>query len=167
MSLFPTHSFTGCRIIADSSFLQHMKNVPLPSDLWFQRRNALSFWIGVNLSFLSGCSQDFYLCFQFSEVWLVKISLGFLCLKFAQLLESFRFMSFTKFGKLQSLFLSIQVSLWDHINGGSFVSAPQVHEALLICFLAVFPLQCSDWINSVDLASSSLILSSVISTLTI
>lgn len=51
-----------------------------------------------------------------------------------------KFMSFIKFGKLQSLFLSTAVTLWDLINHGSFVFVPQVHEALSHLFFGSFPL---------------------------
>lgn len=44
---------------------------------------------------------------------------------------------------------------------GYFVTVLQICKALLIFFLSMFSLCCSDWANSIDLSSSLLIISSV------
>lgn len=103
---------------------------------------------------------------------LAWVYLGLSCLEFSQILKFVGSCLFAKFGKFfihyvfeyvfsSALFLfSFQDSV--DMNGSSFVIVTKVPEALFT-FFSLFFFCCSDWVISIVLSSSSLILPSVCS----
>lgn len=95
---------------------------------------------------------------------------GFVLLGFTQFLEVCGFISFAIFGKLSTIISlnTVLAPLTFSFPGAVVVQMLDLlsfsHRSL-IYFFSISSICCSDWVNSVYLSSSSLILSSVVSIL--
>lgn len=98
------------------------------------------------------------------------ISLCLSCLVFIQHFESLRFMSLASLGSFQPLFVQsffspvlFLLSFWgtNSTDFRSFVIVSLILEAFFVFFSSLFFLYCSDWIISIFLTCSSLVLFSV------